>query len=186
MTTEERAPGARVFVRGPWAPFMASCACSELAHSLVNIISVIGRDVKGFLWVFHEIVGAGLTEGGRIVWGSRGTLLLARIVDGQAGAGGAPACPAESARDFGRGHGSRHRSRERLRSRSELIPQSFASGSHFFGTAQGYGENVRQPAGNLPQKLLPCSSPKGCGLGAWPLAPPNTALGDIRGGGSLP
>ena len=166
---------------------MGSCACPELAHFLVNIISVIGRDVKGFLWVFHEIVGAGLTEGGRIVWGSRGTLLLARIVDGDRLARGVRQPVLRRAlADFGRGHGARHRSRKRLRSCPELIPQSFASGSHFFGRAQGYGENVRQPAGNPPQKLLPCSSPKGCGLGAWPLAPPNTALGDIRGGGSLP
>jgi len=173
MTTEERAPGARVFVRGPWAPFMASCACSELAHSLVNIISVIGRAVKGFLWVFHKIIEYGTYRRRANRLGLKRslshirTLLLARIVDGQAGAEGAPACAAESARDFGGGHGARHRSRERLRSRSELIPQSFASGSHFFGIAQGYGENVREPAGNLPRKLLPCSNRKGCegGLG---------------------
>jgi len=44
---------------GTWAPFMASCACSELAHSLVNIIFVIGRAVKGFLWVFHKIIEYG-------------------------------------------------------------------------------------------------------------------------------
>ena len=89
---------------GTWAPFMASCACSELAHSLVNIISVIGRAVKGFLWVFHKIIEYGTYRRRANRLGLKRslshirTLLLARIVDGQAGAGGAPACPAESAR----------------------------------------------------------------------------------------
>src|SRR5438067_12094458 len=97
---------------GTWAPFMASCACSELAHSLVNIISVIGRAVKGFLWVFHKIIEYGTyrrranrLELKRSLSHVR-TLLLARLVDEQAGTGGAPARPAETARDVGRGHRS--------------------------------------------------------------------------------
>src|SRR5205823_6718777 len=107
--------------------------------------------------------------------------------DGQAGAGGAPACPAGSARDFGRGHGARHRSRKRLRSCPELIPQTFASGSHSLGQIRNTGKTSGNQQGTLRRTPLPCSNRKGCegGLGACPLAPRIRHLGDIRGGGSL-
>jgi hypothetical protein len=37
-----------------------------LTHLVVNIISVIGRDVKGFLWVFHKFLGHLTCRGDRL------------------------------------------------------------------------------------------------------------------------
>ena len=77
-------------------------------------------------------------------------------------------------------------SRGRLRSRSGLIPQTFASGSHSLGQIRNTGKTSGNQQGTSRRNYFPAQALRDeGGLGMWPLASPDTALGDIRGGGSL-